>query len=54
MQSQEKTEAEPQVLREGLRILARLIARHHLAAAAAREQQTDQAQPPQHSGAAKP
>lgn len=31
MQSQELTEAEQQVLREGLRIVARLIARHHLA-----------------------
>ena len=31
MQSGEITEAEQQVLREGLRIMARLIARHHLA-----------------------
>ena len=55
MQSQEMTEAEQQVLREGLRILARLIARHHLAATAARnEQGTSEAQPPRHSGAAKP
>ena len=31
MQPQEKTEAERLALREGLRILARLIARYHLA-----------------------
>ncbi len=31
MRTEEMTEAEQQVLREGLRILARLIARHHLA-----------------------
>ena len=54
MQTQEKTEAEQRALRDGLRILARLIARHHLAATAEREQQTEQAHPPQHSGAAKP
>ena len=30
MEPPEMTEAEQQVLREGLRILARLIARHHL------------------------
>ena len=55
MEPQEKTEAEQRVLRDGLRILARLIARHHLAATAAtNEQGTDQRQPPQHSGAAKP
>ena len=55
MEPQEMTEAEQRALREGLRILARLIARHHLAATAATvEQQTGQTQPPQHSGAAKP
>ncbi len=31
MRTEEMTEAEQQVLRDGLRILARLIARHHLA-----------------------
>ena len=31
MQSQEMTEAEQRALREGLHLLARLIARHHLA-----------------------
>ena len=31
MRTEEMTEAEQQVLREGLRMLARLIARHHLA-----------------------
>ena len=31
MQSKEMTEADQQVLRDGLHILARLIARHHLA-----------------------
>ena len=32
MRTEEMTEAEQQVLREGLRILARLIARHHVEA----------------------
>ena len=54
MEPQEMTEAEQQALHDGLRILAHLIARHHLAPVAEREQQTDQAQPPQHYGAAKP
>ena len=55
MEPQEMTEAEQQALHDGLRILAQLIARHHLAATAAtNEQGTDQKQPPQHSGAAKP
>ena len=31
MRTEEMTEAEQQVLREGLRMVARLIARHHLA-----------------------
>ncbi len=30
MRTEEMTEAEQQVLREGLRMVARLIARHHL------------------------
>ena len=51
---QELTDEEQRVRREGLRILARLIARHHLtlteAATAPRDQEGDQTEQQQQTG----
>ena len=50
MRTEEMTEAEQQVLREGLRMLARLIARHHVEAT--KEQEADLLSAAQRNGAA--
>ena len=50
MRTEEMTEADQQTLRDGLRILARLIARHH--AEATKEQEADLPSAVQRNGAA--
>lgn len=51
MQSKEMTETDQQTLRDGLRILARLIARHHVEAT--KEQEADLPSAVQRNGAAR-